>query len=92
MNEFDKKKESLTTRYNLYIEDYESDITFETFLVLNILSKEEEIDALMKELLKYNPPYLEEVDEVVEEILDTLKKQDKEAEVKFKEEYQWEKY
>ncbi len=88
MNEFDKKKESLNTRYNLYIEDYESDITFETFLVLNILSKEEEIDALMKELLKYNPPYLEEVDEVVEEILDTLKKQDKEAEEKFKEEYQ----
>lgn len=88
MNEFDKKKESLTTRYNLYIEDYESDITFETFLILNILSKEEEIDALMEELLKYNPPYLEEVEKVAEEFLDGLKKRDKEAEEKFKEEYQ----
>tara|TARA_R100001015_G_C4483023_1_gene62941 strand:- start:6 stop:272 length:267 start_codon:yes stop_codon:yes gene_type:complete len=88
MNEFNKKKERLIMGYNLYIEDYESDITFEEFLILRILNQEDEIDALMKELIKYNPPYLEEVDEAVEEILDTLKKQDKEAEEKFKEEYQ----
>lgn len=88
MNEFNEKKERLIMQYNLYIEDYESDITFENYLILIILSREEEIDAIMKELLKYNPPYLEEVDEAVEEFLDALKNQDEEAEEKFKEEYQ----
>jgi len=88
MNEFDKKKEKIREEYNLYIEYYESDITFEDFLVLNILTQEGELDSLMKELLKYNPPYLEEVDKVVGEILDTLKNKDKETEEKFREEYQ----
>tara|TARA_R100001460_G_scaffold54467_3_gene93730 strand:+ start:10053 stop:10319 length:267 start_codon:yes stop_codon:yes gene_type:complete len=88
MDEFEKKKERLIRQHNLYIEDCESDITFENFLVLNILSQADEINSLMQELLKFNPPYLEEIDEIAEEFFDTLKKQDKEAEEKFKEEYQ----
>lgn len=88
MNEFDKKKEKFIELYNHHIEHYEPDITFENYLILLILSREEEIDALMEELLKYNPPYLEEVEKVAEEFLDGLKKRDKEAEEKFKEEYQ----
>ena len=87
-NKFDKRKESLIRRYNLYIEDYDSDLTFEDFLIVETLSLDDQIDALLTELKKYNPPYLEEVDEMVEEFLETLKRTDKEMEEKFKEEYQ----
>jgi len=88
MNKFDEKKESLIRRYNLYIEDYDSDMSFEDFLILETLSLDDDINALLTELQKYNPPYLEEVEKVAEEILDGLKKRDEEAEEKFKEEYQ----
>tara|TARA_R100000479_G_C6209396_1_gene137627 strand:+ start:25 stop:294 length:270 start_codon:yes stop_codon:yes gene_type:complete len=87
-NKFDKRKESLIRRYNLYIEDYDSDLTFEDFLIVETLSLDDQIDALLTELKKYNPPYLEEVDEIIEEFLEPLKKTDKEFEEKFKEEYQ----
>jgi len=87
MNKFDEKKESLIRRYNLYIEDYDSDMSFEDFLILETLSLDDDINALLTELQKYNPPYLQEVDEMVNEFLDALEKQDKEAEEKFKEEY-----
>lgn len=88
MNKFEKKKERLIRRYNLYIEDYNSDITFEDFLIIETLSLDDQIDALLTELKEYNPPYLEEVDEIIEEFLEPLKKRDKEIEEKFREEYQ----
>ena len=88
MNKFEKKKERLIRRYNLYIEDYNSDITFEDFLIIETLSLDDQIDALLTELKEYNPPYLEEVDEIIEEFLEPLKKTDKEIEEKFREEYQ----
>ena len=88
MNKFDKKKESLIRRYNLYIEDYDSDMTFEDFLIIETLSLDDDINALLTELKKYNPPYLQEVDEMIEEFLEPLKKTDEEIEEKFKEEYQ----
>lgn len=87
-DKIEKKKEELIRQYNLYIEDYESDITFENFLMLNILSQADEIDSLMQELIKLNPPWMEEIDEIAEEFFDTLKKEDKEAEEKFREEHQ----
>ena len=88
MNKFEKKKERLIRRYNLYIEDYNSDITFEDFLIIETLSLDDQIDALLTELKEYNPPYLEEVDEIIEEFLEPFKKTDKEIEEKFREEYQ----
>lgn len=87
-DKIEKKKEELIRQYNLYIEDYESDITFENFLMLNILSQADEIDSLMQELIKLNPPWMEEIDEIAEEFFDTLKKEDKEVEEKFREEHQ----
>ena len=53
-NKFDKRKESLIRRYNLYIEDYDSDLTFEDFLIVETLSLDDQIDALLTELKKYN--------------------------------------
>ena len=88
MSKFDKKKERLIWRYNLYIEEYNSDMTFEDFLIIETLSLDDDINALLTELKKYNPPYLQEVDEMIEEFLEPLKKTDKEIEEKFKEEYQ----
>lgn len=88
MNKFDEKKEWLIRRYNRYIEESNSNITFEDFLIIETLSLEEDIAALLAELQKYNPPYLQEVDEIIEEYLKPLKKTDEEIEEKFKEEYQ----
>ena len=88
MNKFDEKKEWLIRRYNRYIEESNSNITFVDFLIIETLSLEEDIAALLAELQKYNPPYLQEVDEIIEEYLKPLKKTDEEIEEKFKEEYQ----
>ncbi len=88
MDKLEKEKETLIRRYNFYIEEYESEITFENFLILHILSQKDEIDSLMQELIKLNPPWMEEIDEIAEEFFDTLKKEDKEAEEKFKRDYQ----
>ena len=88
MNKFDKKKDWLVRRYNRYIEESNSNITFEDFLIIETLSLEEDIAALLAELQEYNPPYLQEVDEIIEEYLKPLKKTDEEIEEKFKEEYQ----
>lgn len=88
MNEFEKRKEWLIRRYNRYIEESNSNITFEDFLIIETLSLDEQINALLVELKEYNPPYLQEVDEIIEEYLKPLKKTDKEIEEKFQEEYQ----
>ena len=88
MNEFEKRKEWLIRRYNRYIEESNSDMTFEDFLIIETLSLDDQIDALLTELQKFNPPYLQEVDEIIEEYLKPLKRTDEEIEEKFRRDYQ----